>query len=150
MKKYIVATLFISCLLVASCHMSKPLVAVDSKDAPKAIGPYSQAIKTGNMIFCSGQIGLNPATNALTGDDITAQTNQALKNLTAVLKEAGSDISNVVKVTIYLKDMNDYARVNDIYKDYFTATKPARATVQVARLPKDALIEIDCIATTGK
>jgi 2-iminobutanoate/2-iminopropanoate deaminase len=147
MKKTSLVILF--ALLLTSCEMSRPLVVVDSKDAPKAIGPYCQAIKAGDLVFCSGQIGLVPATGALAGDDIAAQAQQALKNLAAVVKEAGSDMNHVVKVTIYLKDMNDYAKVNDIYKDYFTDLKPARATVQVAGLPKNALIEMDCIATTG-
>jgi 2-iminobutanoate/2-iminopropanoate deaminase len=149
MKKQYTAYFILACLFIISCHIAKPLIAVDSTDAPRAIGPYSQAIKTGDLVFCSGQIGIVPATGILAGDDITAQTSQVLKNIASVLKEAGSDMLHVVKVTIYLKDMNDYAKVNDIYKDYFTATKPARATVQVARLPKDALIEIDCIAAVS-
>ena len=150
MKKIYAAFLVLSCLFFVSCHCSKSLVAVSSAEAPKAIGPYSQAIKTGNMVYCSGQVGIVPATGALVGDDITGQTTQVLNNLAAVLKEAGSDMAHVVKVTIYLKDMNDYTKVNDIYKDHFTGTKPARATVQVARLPKDALIEIDCIAAARR
>ena len=119
---------------------------ITSKDAPKAIGPYSQAIKAGNFIYTSGQIGLSPVTNTLAGDDIVSQTRQALDNLKAVLTEAGSDMAHVVKVTVYLKDLNDYGKVNDIYKDYFPEIKPARSAVQVARLPKDALVEIECVA----
>ena len=133
-------------LLGSVCAYGQRMTAVTSKDAPKAIGPYSQAIKTGNLIYTSGQIGLSPVTNALAGDDITSQTHQALKNIKAVVEEAGSDMAHVVKVTIYLKDLNDYAKVNDIYKDYFADIKPARSAVQVARLPKDALIEIECVA----
>lgn len=120
---------------------------INSKDAPKVIGPYSHAIKTGNMIYTSGQIGISPVTNTLVGDDISLQAHQALDNLKAILAEAGTDMAHVVKVTIFLKDLNDYARVNDIYKDYFQEIKPARSAVQVASLPKDALIEIECIAT---
>ena len=146
MKKTFLLSFIFCCAIGSGCLTSKQLVAVSSPDAPKAIGPYSQAIRTGNTVYCSGQIGLVPATGLLAGDDIASQTHQALKNLAAVLKEAKSDMWYVVKVTIYLKDMNDYAKVNDIYKDYFPGTKPARATIQVARLPKDALIEIDCVA----
>lgn len=149
MKKPILA-LLATCALLTSCELHKGLTVISSNDAPKAIGPYSQAIEADEMVYCSGQIGIVPASGALAGDDIAGQTHQALKNLSAVLKEAGTDMSHVVKVTIYLKDLNDYAKVNDIYKDYFPAVKPARATVQVARLPKDALIEIECIAAKGK
>jgi len=147
MKK-ISALLFaaICCTVITSCHSGKSLTVISSMDAPKAIGPYSHAIKTGNLIYTSGQIGLSPVTNALAGEDIASQTHQALDNLKAILLEAGSDMGHVVKITIYLKDLNDYAKVNDIYKDYFTEIKPARSAVQVARLPKDALIEIECVA----
>jgi 2-iminobutanoate/2-iminopropanoate deaminase len=147
MKK--LSTVFITALLtlfIAACHSSKSLVVVNSRDAPKVIGPYSQTIKTGNLIYTSGQIGLSPVTNALAGDDIAAQTHQAMDNLKAILTEAGSDMAHVIKVTVFLKDLNDYAKVNDIYKDYFPEVKPARSAVQVARLPKDALIEIECVA----
>jgi len=122
------------------------LCSVATSDAPKAIGPYSQAIKAGGFVYTSGQIGLSPVTNALAGDDISAQTHQALDNLKAVLSAAGSDMRQVVKVTVYLKDLNDYAKVNDIYKEYFPEMKPARSAVQVNRLPKDALVEIECVA----
>jgi 2-iminobutanoate/2-iminopropanoate deaminase len=137
-------------LFVFTCAYSQQkhdVKAVTSNDAPKAIGPYSQAVTTGRMIYTSGQIGLSPVTNAFAGDDITAQTQQALKNLKAIVEAAGTDMAHVVKVTIFMKDLNDFAKVNDIYKDYFPGTPPARSTVQVARLPKDALIEIECIAT---
>ena len=137
-------------LFLGACHPAKQISNVSSLKAPKAIGPYSQAIKVGGMVYCSGQIGLSPTTGALAGDDIATQTHQVMENLKAVLEEAGTDMKQVVKVTIYLKDLNDYAKVNDIYKDYFPDTKPARSTVQVARLPKDALIEIDCIAVGNR
>jgi 2-iminobutanoate/2-iminopropanoate deaminase len=146
MKKQFALLTVVIVVLFASCRLNRSLVVVSSRDAPKAIGPYSQAIKTGDMIFTSGQIGLSPATGALVGDDITAQTQQALKNINAVLENAGSDMAHVVKATIFLKDLNDYATVNDIYKTYFPEIKPARSTVQVSRLPKDALIEIECTA----
>jgi 2-iminobutanoate/2-iminopropanoate deaminase len=147
MKKGITAIL--AGLLFTSCFTAnRSLVVVNSKDAPQAIGPYSQAIRSGRLVFCSGQIGLSPVSNSLAGSDIRTQTRQALNNLKAVLEQAGSDMAHVMKVTVYLVDLNDYATVNDIYKDYFIATRPARAAVQVARLPKDALIEIECIATT--
>jgi len=137
---------FVFPLLLQSCHSTHRIVALSSDHAPKAIGPYSQAVRAGGMIFTSGQIGLSPVTNALAGDDIASQTRQALDNLKAILTDAGTDMAHVVKATVYLKDLNDYAKVNDIYKDYFPATKPARSAVQVARLPKDALVEIECVA----
>ena len=121
-------------------------MAIDCKNAPKAIGPYSHAVKTGDLIYTSGQVGFSPVTNAFTGDDINSQTRQALENIKAIVEDAGSDMEHVVKVTIYLKDMNDFATVNNIYKDYFPSLKPARSTIQVARLPKDALVEIECVA----
>jgi 2-iminobutanoate/2-iminopropanoate deaminase len=144
--KFCLFILIIPVLLLSACHTDKGLVAISSNEAPKAIGPYSQAIKTGHLIYTSGQIGLSPVTNALAGDDISTQTHQALDNLKSVLLAAGSDMAHVVKVTVYLKDLNDYTKVNDIYKDYFPDLKPARAAVQVTRLPKDALVEIECVA----
>jgi 2-iminobutanoate/2-iminopropanoate deaminase len=135
-------------IVISACHPSKTLVAISATNAPKAIGPYSHAVRTGNLIYTSGQIGLSPTTNALAGDDIAAQTKQALDNLKAIVADAGSDMAHVVKVTVFLKDLNDYAKVNDIYKDYFPDLKPARSAVQVARLPKDALVEIECVAVT--
>ena len=132
-------------VVLFSCSASRQLEAVSTSDAPKVIAPYSQAIKVGNMVYTSGQIGLSPVTNTLVGSDIGSQTQQVLKNLKAVLEAAGSDMEHVVKVTVYLKDMDDYAKVNDIYKDNFPGLKPARSAVQVAKLPKDALVEIECI-----
>jgi len=131
--------------ILTSCHTSKSLVVISTTDAPKVIAPYSQAIEVGNMVYTSGQIGLSPVTNTLVGTDIGSQTQRVLKNLKAVLEAAGSDMEHVIKVTVYLKDMDDYAKVNDIYKDYFPGIKPARSAVQVARLPKDALVEIECV-----
>jgi 2-iminobutanoate/2-iminopropanoate deaminase len=114
--------------------------------APKAIGPYSQAIRANGFVFCSGQIALDPATNQLIEGDVVAQTERVLKNLTAVLQEAGSSLENVVKTTVFLKSMGDFAAMNETYAKFFTHNPPARSTVEAARLPKDVLVEIDVIA----
>lgn len=119
---------------------------ISTENAPDAIGPYSQAVKTGNMVFCSGQIPIDPATGEFVSNDVAEQTHQVLKNLTAVLEAAGTDLNGVVKTTVFLADMNDFTTVNEIYAEYFNANKPARATVQAARLPRDARVEIECIA----
>ena len=115
-------------------------------DAPQAIGPYSQAVRANGMVFCSGQVALDPATGKLTGNEVRAQTERVMKNLEAVLKAAGTDFTKVVRTTVYLKTMNDFAAMNEIYASFFPAPPPARSTVEVARLPKDALVEIDVIA----
>ena len=117
-----------------------------TEGAPGAIGPYSQAIKAGNMIFCSGQIPIDPATGEFVSHVVSEQTEQVLKNLTAVLRAAGTDLSGVVKTTVFLSDMNDFVEMNEVYARFFGDNKPARATVQAARLPRDAKVEIDCIA----
>jgi len=119
---------------------------VSTENAPSAIGPYSQAIKTANMVFVSGQIPIDPATGEFVSNDVTEQTEQVLKNLSAVLDAAGSSLNNVVKTTVFLADMNDFAAMNEIYGRFFSENKPARATVQAARLPRDARVEIECIA----
>ena len=121
--------------------------AVSTPAAPKAIGPYSQAIRSGSLLFVSGQIPLDPATGQLVDGDIAAQTHRVFANLGEILKAAGASFDRVVRTTIFLADMNDFAKVNEIYGGYFTAPFPARATVQVARLPKDARVEIDVIAS---
>ncbi len=119
---------------------------VFSKEAPAPIGPYSQAIKAeGKFLFISGQIPFTAEGN-LAGEDIKTQTHQAIKNIISILKEAGLTVENVVKTTVLLKDMNDFAVMNEIYNEYFGESKPARAAFQVARLPKDVLIEIEAIA----
>ena len=118
-------------------------------DAPAPIGPYAQAIRAGQFIFLSGNIPLDPATGGLVPGDIEAQTRRVLDNMQAVLKAAGSDLSRVVKTTIFLKDMNDFPRVNAVYAGYFSAEPPARSTVEVARLPKDVGVEIEAIALAG-
>ena len=119
---------------------------ISTENAPGAIGPYSQAIKTGGMVYCSGQIPIDPVTGEFVSNDIVEQTEQVLKNLAAVLEAAKTNLGNVVKTTVFLADMSDFAAMNEVYGRYFSENKPARATVQAARLPRDAKVEIDCIA----
>ena len=119
---------------------------ISTDKAPGAIGPYSQAIKANGLIFCSGQIPIDPATGNFISDDVAEQTVQVFKNLSAVLEAAGSGFGKVVKTTVFLADMDDFAAMNEVYGRYFTENKPARATVQAARLPRDAKVEIECIA----
>lgn len=120
--------------------------SIHTDRAPQAIGPYSQAIKANGFIFASGQIPLDPATMRIVEGGIEEQTGRVLDNLKAVLEAAGSSLDRVVKTTVYLADMNEFAAMNEIYARYFSATKPARATVQVARLPRDVKVEIDVVA----
>ena len=129
--------------------MSQNKTAISTTDAPAAIGPYSQAVRVGDMLFTSGQVALDPATGNLVPGGIVEQTTRVLENLKAVLAAAGLDMIHVVKTTVFLKDMKDFAAMNEIYAKYFApqgAVPPARSTVQVAGLPKDALVEIECIA----
>lgn len=119
---------------------------IQTEKAPAAIGPYSQAIKTGNLIFCSGQIPINPATGNIIDGGIEEQAHQALKNVCNLLEAAGSSINNVVKTTVFLADMNDFVTVNGIYAQYFTEPFPARSAVAVKTLPKNVLIEVEVIA----
>jgi len=119
---------------------------VRSDGAPAPIGPYSQAIRSGKTLYCSGQIALDPTSGALIDGDVAAQTEQAMKNLGAVLRAAGFDYDDIVKTSIFLIDMNDFAAVNEVYGRYVDAAKPARSTVAVAALPRGARVEIDCIA----
>jgi 2-iminobutanoate/2-iminopropanoate deaminase len=119
---------------------------ISTEKAPGAIGPYSQAIKAGNMIFCSGQIPIDVATGEFVSEGVAEQTEQVLKNLAAVLDAAGATLNSVVKTSVFLADMNDFAAMNEVYGRYFSENKPARATVQAARLPRDARVEIECIA----
>jgi 2-iminobutanoate/2-iminopropanoate deaminase len=121
--------------------------AVSTPAAPAAIGPYSQAIRAGHLLFLSGQIPLDPATGKLVEGGVEAQTVQVFKNIEAILKAGGASFDGVVSATVYLADMNDFATVNDIYATYFSSPAPARATVQVARLPKDCRVEIQVIAS---
>ncbi len=119
---------------------------ISTESAPGAIGPYSQAIKANGMLFCSGQIPIDPATGEFVSGGVAEQTEQVFKNLIAVLEAGGSSLENVVKTTVFLADMGEFAVMNEVYGRYFDSNKPARATVQAARLPRDAKVEIDCIA----
>jgi 2-iminobutanoate/2-iminopropanoate deaminase len=120
--------------------------AVSTASAPRAIGPYSQAVRAGALLFVSGQVPLDPATGQLVEGDIAAQTHRVLQNIGEILKSGGASFDHVVRTTVFLADMNDFAAMNDVYATYFSSPAPARATVQVSRLPKDARIEIDVIA----
>ncbi|CAH8767885.1 RidA family protein [Paenibacillus dendritiformis] len=126
--------------------MSEKIVPVATKEAPAAIGPYSQAVQWGNLVFTSGQIPLT-AEGQLVEGGIEEQTHQVFRNLKAVLEEAGTSLDKVLKATVFLKDMNQFTQINAIYEAYFGSHKPARSTVEVARLPKDVLVEIELIAT---
>jgi len=119
---------------------------ISTKDAPKAIGPYSQAIKANGFVFCSGQVAIDPATQQVIAGDVAAQTDRVLRNLSEILEAAGSRLGKVVRSTVFLKNMNDFTAMNGIYGKYFSSAPPARSTVEVARLPKDVLVEIDVIA----
>lgn len=120
--------------------------SISSPDAPRAIGPYSPAIRAGQLLFISGQVPIDPSTGDLAGGDIKAQTRRVMDNIGALLKAGGLDFPNVVRTTVFLADMNDFAAMNDVYGTFFVQPYPARATVQVARLPQDARVEIDAIA----
>ena len=122
----------------------KEIISTDR--APGAIGPYSQAIKAGQIVFCSGQIPIDPATGEFVSGGVAEQTDQVFKNLIAVLEAGGATLDDVVKTSVFLADMSDFAAMNEVYGKYFDQNKPARATVQAAGLPKGALVEIDCIA----
>src|SRR5271166_7170319 len=122
----------------------REVIATDN--GPKAIGPYSQAIKANGFVFLSGQISLDPASQQLISGDVAAQTERVLQNITGILDAAGTSLSRVVKTTVFLKSMNDFAAMNEVYGRHFSAEPPARSTVEVARLPKDVLVEIDVIA----
>jgi 2-iminobutanoate/2-iminopropanoate deaminase len=117
-----------------------------TKDGPQAIGPYSQAIRANGFVFVSGQVAIDPATQQVISGDIAVQTDRVLKNLSAILKASGSELEKVVRSTVFLKNMGDFAAMNEVYGRYFSAMPPARSTVEVARLPKDVLVEIDVIA----
>ena len=124
--------------------MSK--IVINTKQAPAAIGPYSQAIKTGNLLFVSGQIALNPETGNLETNTVEQETNRVMQNIKAILQTVNLDFENIVKTTIFLKSMNDFATVNTVYASYFKSDFPARETVEVSRLPKDVSVEISVIA----
>ena len=122
---------------------------ISTSNAPAAIGPYSQAVKAGNLLFISGQIPLDPATGEVVEGDITVQTHRVLDNVKAILTQAGADFSNVVKTTVFLRDMNDFVPMNRVYAEYYSENCPARSAVQVGRLPKDVSVEIETIAYLG-
>lgn len=124
--------------------MSKNVISTSK--APAALGPYSQAIRWGDLIFVSGQIPIDPATSQLVGDDVAAQTERVLKNLAAILEAAGASLGQVLKTTVYLRDLNDFGKMNEVYARFFSEQPPARATVQVARLPRDVSVEIEAVA----
>jgi len=132
---------------LAGSHMGKSIIA--TPNAPAAIGPYSQGIAAPpGLVFTAGQIPLDPATGEIVGGDIRAQTRRVIENLKAILEAGGSDLSSVVRTTVYLKDMGDFAGMNEVYAEYFRAALPARSTVEVARLPRDVRVEIDAIGIT--
>ena len=118
-----------------------------TEKGPRPIGPYSQAIKSGGFLFASGQVALDPRSNEFLAGDIRQQTERVLENVKAILEAGGTNLHHVAKATVFLKDMNDFAAMNEVYSKYFTSAPPARSTVQVARLPKDALVEIEVIAS---
>jgi len=120
---------------------------ISTSNAPAALGPYSQAIRWGDLIFVSGQIPIDPATGQVVGDDVAAQTERVLKNLAAILEAAGASLGQVLKTTVYLRDLNDFGKMNEVYARFFSEQPPARATVQVARLPRDVSVEIEVVAT---
>ncbi len=124
--------------------MTKKIVATEN--APKAIGPYSQAVIYNGVVYCSGQIPLDPTTGQIIEGDVSAQTERVLENMKAVLEAAGSSLEKVLKTTVFIKDMSEFGKINDVYSRYFSGSLPARATVEVARLPRDVRVEIDAIA----
>jgi 2-iminobutanoate/2-iminopropanoate deaminase len=128
------------------CMASRTRSTVHTETAPAAIGPYSQAVQCGDLVFCSGQIALDPKTGELASGDAAMQTRQALQNLEAVLQAAGSSLAQVVKTTIFLVDLADFGKVNQVYGEFFAAAPPARSTVQVAALPRGAQVEIEAVA----
>lgn len=127
--------------------MTKEIIT--AKNAPKAIGPYSAGVRAGGVIFTAGQLGIDPLTGDFVSDEIVGQTRQALTNLQAILEAAGASLKDVVKTTVFLRDMDDFAAMNAVYAEFFTEDFPARSAVQVARLPKDAAVEIEAVAVVG-
>lgn len=121
--------------------------AIHTEQAPAAIGPYSQAVQAGGVVYVSGQLPIDPATGAFAGEDIASQTRQSLTNIRSILRAAGLEMGNVVKTTVMLKNIADFAAMNEVYAEFFTEPYPARAAYQVAALPKDALLEIECVAS---
>jgi 2-iminobutanoate/2-iminopropanoate deaminase len=122
---------------------------ISTPNAPQALGPYSQGIRAGDFVFCAGQVGLDPASGKIVEGGVEAQTRRALQNLSGVLQAAGSSLDRVVKTTVFLANMDDFAKMNAVYAEFFPSTKPARSTVQVARLPRDAAVEIEAVAVVS-
>ena len=122
------------------------ITAINTPQAPAAIGPYNQAIRYGNFVYTSGQVALDPQSGGLVGDDVQTQTRRVFQNLQAVLESAGTSLHNVVKTTVFLASMSDFQAMNTVYAEYFSETKPARSTIAVAELPRKALVEIECVA----
>jgi len=122
------------------------ITSIHTPDAPAAIGPYSQAMAVGELVFTAGQIALDPATMEVVTGDVAAQTERVMRNLAAILEAAGSSLQRVVKTTVFLRSMNDFGAMNEVYARHFSGHKPARSTIEVARLPKDVLVEIDAVA----
>ncbi|NIA28391.1 MAG: hypothetical protein GWP06_00585 [Actinobacteria bacterium] len=149
MKK-LIGLLAVLSLIFACSKADLQREIISTSEAPAAIGPYSQAVKVGNMLYLSGQIAIDPATSQFVTGGITEQTQQVLKNSSAVLKAAGFSINDVVQCQVFLKDLNDYGALNNVYKTYFKENLPARAVVQAARIPKDALVEIMMVAVKTK
>jgi 2-iminobutanoate/2-iminopropanoate deaminase len=141
---FLVAVTLLS--MTVGCSMMKETSAISTTNAPTAIGPYSQAIRAGDMLFLSGQIPLDPATGQISGSTVDEQTKRVLENLSAVLTANDMTMANVVSTTVYMRDLNDFTAMNKVYGTYFTSNPPARATVQVARLPRDVMVEISAIA----
>lgn len=154
MKRTAIAAMLTAAIVPLAATMSCTLrqvrpnmQTVHTDNAPAAIGPYSQAVVANGFVFTAGQVPFNPQTMQLVDGDIAEQTEQVMKNLQAILRQAGADLSTVVKTTVFLKDMNDFAAMNEVYARHFGEHKPARSTVQVARLPRDAHVEIEVVAT---
>ena len=133
-------------IIFAAVKQNKRMKVISTKKAPAAIGPYSQAIQVGNLVYTSGQIPIDPATGAFVEGGIKEQTRQSLSNVRAILEEAGLSMANVVKTTVFMADMNDFANMNDVYAEFFTEPYPARSAVAVKTLPKGALVEIEVVA----
>ena len=125
-------------------------IAVQTDRAPEPVGPYSQAISAGEFVFCSGQIALDPVSGTLVKGDIRLETTRVMENINEVLRSAGCSLGTIIKTTIYIRNMDDFPKINEVYGSYFNEKPPARATIQVARLPKDAHVEIECIAIVDK
>lgn len=153
MKRTAIAAMVTAAVVPAAATMSctlrqvtSTMQTVSTENAPAAIGPYSQAIVANGFVYTAGQVPFNPQTMQVVEGDIAVQTEQVMKNLQAILQQAGADLSTVVKTTVFLKDMNDFAAMNEVYARHFGDHKPARSTVQVARLPRDVDVEIECVA----